>query len=143
MVKKRLFDKFSVIKLKKFGGKKMFTFLVLVLVCITLGSFGQIYIKKGLNEVGGFKLNEILSTKFFTTFLNPNVFLGLSLYVISTVFWLVLLSMGDVSFVYPFIALAYVLTAFLAIFYFNESISATRWIAILIIVGGVFLLMRS
>ena len=94
MVKKRLFDKFSFIKLKKFGGKKMFTFLALVLVCITLGSFGQIYIKKGLNEVDGFKLNEILSRKFFTTFLNPNVFLGLSLYVISTVFWLVLLPFG-------------------------------------------------
>jgi drug/metabolite transporter (DMT)-like permease len=31
----------------------------------------------------------------------------------------------------------------LAKFYFNESISLTRWVAILIIVGGVFLLIKS
>lgn len=143
MVKKRLFDKLGIVKLKKGGGKKMLSFLALVLICVTLGSFGQIYIKKGLNEMGGLKFSEIFSTKVFTTLFNRYVFLGLALYGFASILWLVVLSMGDVSFVYPFISLGYVLTAFLAIFFFNENVSMTRWLAILIIVSGVFLLMRS
>lgn len=124
-------------------GRKMLSFLALILICVTLGGFGQIYIKKGLNEIGGIKFNEIISMRFFSTFLNPNIFLGLTFYVIATVLWLVALSMVEVSFAYPFVSLAYVVTAILAKFYFNESVSTTRWLAILIIVGGVFLLMKS
>ena len=124
-------------------GRKMLSFLALILICVTLGGFGQIYIKKGLNEIGGIKFNEIISMHFFSTFLNPNIFLGLTFYVIATVLWLVALSMVEVSFAYPFVSLAYVVTAILAKFYFNESVSTTRWLAILIIVGGVFLLMKS
>lgn len=121
----------------------MVTFILLVLISVTLGAFGQIYIKKGLNELGGFTLNDILSKKIIYTFLNPSVFFGLLLYVIATVAWFVVLSMSDVSFVYPFVAIGYIITAILARFYFNENITITRWFAILIIVGGVFLLMRS
>ena len=142
-VLKRVSSKKKRISLKKIGGKKMLSFLGIVVVCVVLGSFGQIHLKKGLNEVGGLEFKQILSTHFFTTFSNRNIFFGLLLYVISTVLWLVALSMADVSFVYPFISLAYVITAILSRFYFNEAISTTRWVAILIIVGGVFLLMRS
>ena len=123
--------------------KKMIEIIAMVVVCVSLASFGQIYMKKGLNEVGGIRLNELLSMKIFSTVFNPSVFLGVVLYMLAAVLWLAALSMGNVSFMYPLMAIGYLLTAVLARFYFSESITPLRWLAILAIIGGVLLLMKS
>jgi drug/metabolite transporter (DMT)-like permease len=126
----------------KIGGEKMIELIALVLACVLMASFGQIYMKKGLKEKP-LDLKEILSTKIFSTVFEPNVFLGLTLYVISAIVWLTILSKADVSYVYPMIALGYIVTAFLARLYFNESITTLRWIGMLLILGGVFLIAKS
>ncbi len=123
--------------------------LSLVVICVIMGGFGQIYMKKGLKNTGGIELNEILSKKLISTFLEKNVLLGLILYIFASVLWLVVLSKAEVSYVYPLIALGYIVTAVLAKFYFpmiglpSENITTIRWFGILIILGGVFLVTRS
>jgi drug/metabolite transporter (DMT)-like permease len=124
-------------------GRKMYEFIALILICVAIGSFGQIYMKKGLMNLGGIDLKEILTTKIFSTVFEKNVFTGISLYVIATLLWLVILSKAELSFAYPMIALGYVITAFLARIYFNENITLVRWFGILLILGGVFLTSRS
>jgi hypothetical protein len=130
-------------------GGKMIYILGLVLICVIMGGFGQIYMKKGLKITGGLELSQILSKKLISTFLERNVFTGFVLYVLASVLWLVVLSKAEVSYVYPLIALGYVVTALLAKFYFpligmqSENITYIRWFGILLILGGVFLVTRS
>lgn len=126
----------------KRGKAKMIELIALVLVAVLLASFGQIYMKRGLKEKP-IDIREILSVKIFSTVFEPNVFLGLMLYFISAIIYLTVLSKAEVSYVYPMIAIGYVITAFLARMYFNESITALRWIGILLILGGVFLVAKS
>jgi uncharacterized membrane protein len=130
-------------------GGKMIYILGLVLICVVMGGFGQIYMKKGLKITGGLELNQVLSKKLISTLLERNVFIGFVLYVLASVLWLVVLSKAEVSYVYPLIALGYVVTALLAKFYFpligiqSENITYIRWFGILLILGGVFLVTRS
>lgn len=121
----------------------MIDVLLIVLVCVTMASFGQIHMKKGLKNVGGIELRDILSAKLFSTLFERNVFFGLLLYVIATFLWLTALSKAEVSFLYPLVAIGYIVTAFLARLYFKESITLMRWFGISLIIGGVFLIMRS
>lgn len=122
--------------------KKMIELFALVAVAVLLASFGQVYMKKGLKEKP-LDVREIFSAKIFSTVFEPNVFIGLTLYVVSAVVYLTILSKAEISYVYPMIAIGYVITAFLAKMYFNESITALRWVGILLILGGVFLIAKS
>jgi len=121
----------------------MIDVIVLILICVIMGSFGQIYMKKGLKNLGGISLNEILSVKLFSTVFEIDVFTGLLLYGIATLLWLTVISRADLSFAYPLIALGYVVTAFLARIYFNENITLMRWLGILLVLGGVFLISKT
>jgi len=122
---------------------KMLDIIALILATVMLGSFGQVFMKKGLIDSGGIELRELLTTKLFSIAFQKYVFAGLVLYSITTLLWFVILSKAELSFVYPLIALGYVATAFLAKIYFNENITTMRWIGIIVIILGAVLIMRS
>ncbi|MEM7821630.1 MAG: EamA family transporter [Candidatus Aenigmatarchaeota archaeon] len=124
-------------------GRKMIDVVFLVFVCVILGSFGQVYMKMGLSKTGGIELKELLTKKVLYTMLERHVFIGITLYFISTLLWFVILSKAELSFVYPLIALGYIVTAFLAKHYFAESITPIRWFGILLIIFGASLIIRS
>jgi len=127
----------------KKGGRKMISLIILILIPVLLGSFAQVSMKKGLLDLGGIELKELLSKKLFSTIFQKYVLTGLILYSISTLFWFVVLSKAELSFVYPLIALGYISTALLAKYFFNEAITPLRWLGILLIVAGAFLIIRS
>lgn len=117
--------------------------LLIVSVSVVLGSFGQVFMKKGLTNMGGIKLTELLSPKLFAVISEPSTFAGLVFYVLATMLWFVALSGAQLSYVYPMIALGYVVTAALATHYFGEVVSSTRWFGIALILLGVFFVSRS
>lgn len=121
--------------------KKMFA-LILVSLCIVLGAFGQIAMKQGMDNI---KINDMseLMTNLIKILTTPYVVLGVSLYIVATVFWLGALSSLDVSKMYPLLSLGYVLTAFLAFAFIHETITLTRWSGIAFIVIGAFLILRT
>jgi len=116
--------------------------LILVLISVVLGSFGQIFMKMGLKEKP-IDFTQLASMKLFETLFQKYVFLGIVLYMLAVLLWFAVLSKAELSFAYPLISLAYVLTAFLAIFFFGENITLVRWLGIILILGGVFLITRS
>lgn len=135
-----LFTKVTII----FMMKKMaaINIILLILVSVVLGAFGQISMKKGLKNKP-IQINELVSLKFFSTVFEPNVFLGVVLYIVATLIWLVVLSNAEVSQVYPLIALGYIVTAVFARIYLGENISFLRWLGIILIVAGAVLVVRS
>ena len=132
-----------LILLMKKKGRKMINIVILILISVLLGSFAQVSMKKGLLDLGGIELKEIVTKKLFSVIFQKYVFTGLLLYSISTLFWFVILSKAELSFVYPLIALGYISTALLAKYFFDEVISPLRWLGILLIVAGAFLIIRS
>jgi len=114
--------------------------LMLVSLCVILGVIGQLAMKKGMNIIGAIDLKNIFSTKLFSIIFQKYVFVGIVLYFLSALVWLVVLSQAELSFVYPLISVGYIVTAVLSWFLFNENLTLFRFFGILMICGGVYLI---
>ena len=119
------------------------TVAVLLLIAITLGAFGQIALRKGMaisekqhGSLGspGLAMVPRLVRAIFT----PYVLLGLSLYAISSAFWLVVISPGGwaLSYAYPMIAISYILVVLLSRVFFGDRVEALQWVGILLMCTG-------
>ncbi len=110
--------------------------LGLALFCVMLSSAAQIALKRGMNtpEGSGF------SSTYAHAMSSPMVWLGITLYGLSTLLWLWVLSRLDVSLAYPLVSLGFVLTMSVGVFWLNEPFSWTRVVACGFIVMGVCLL---
>jgi multidrug transporter EmrE-like cation transporter len=121
-----------------------FTTFLLFFTAICLNAVAQLLLKKGASAVG---VIQLTADNWFSTGLNIATQLpiigGLTCYVVSVVFWIVVLSRADVGIAYPMTALGYVLTSIGAWYFLNEPFSMQRIIAVAIIIIGVTLLVRS
>jgi multidrug transporter EmrE-like cation transporter len=119
--------------------------IALTLLCVALTSGAQIALKVGVSGVRMQTLAGSASARGFLlqALLAPMVLLGLTLYVVSTVLWLLVLAKLDVSFAYPFVSLGFVFTALYAFLVLNEPMAAYRVIGIALIVAGVAFVARS
>jgi drug/metabolite transporter (DMT)-like permease len=73
-------------------------------------------------------------------FTNWHLFLGYSLYGLSTAVLIVALKYGELSILYPVIALTYVWVMGLSVIFYNESINAFKLIGLATVVLGVAVL---
>jgi multidrug transporter EmrE-like cation transporter len=118
--------------------------LILVLVPIFIGTFGQIFLKKGMLQVGGFALrNTNMLHKFIEIFLNPWVLAGFVFYFLSSLLWLIALSRIQLSIAYPMLSISYIFVLIASWFLFNEPVTLVRWGGVAVICAGVFLISRS
>lgn len=118
--------------------------LILVLIPILIGAFGQIFLKKGMLQVGGFALrNTNLVHKFIEIFMNPWVLFGFLCYFLSSLLWLIAISRIQLSIAYPMLSISYILVLVASWFLFNEPVTIARWTGVLVICFGVFLISRS
>ncbi|MCD6546929.1 MAG: EamA family transporter, partial [Nanoarchaeota archaeon] len=124
------------------GGKMEAIVLVLVIGAAVMGGFAQVLFKKGMTQLGEITISQAFK-EIFKLFTNHFVFAGLLLYVVSTIIYLTALSRGELSALYPLISISYVVAGGLSVFLLGEKISLTRWIGIITIVIGVFLVVRG
>jgi len=118
--------------------------LIIVGVCIILAATGQIFMKKGVTQLGDDGISSNLNFPgIFRIFLQKNIFVGLSIYMGGMILWLYALSKLDVSLAYPLVSLGYIITAILALVFLKENISTMRWAGIALIVIGSFLITRT
>lgn len=74
---------------------------------------------------------------------SPFIIAGLTLFVVSVLVWLAVLSRVELSVAYPFVGLGFVLTAALAYFVLGERFGVERVLGTLLILAGVVLVARS
>lgn len=112
---------------------------------ILMGASGGILMKHGASQIGHVQIHSIaqLIHYIFKLFTNFPSLAGVLLYFFSAVVWAYLLTKFDISFVQPILALTYVVTPILAIFLLNEHVKPMRWLGILIIIIGVFIVART
>jgi drug/metabolite transporter (DMT)-like permease len=99
--------------------------IALVIIAGMLGSFGPIFFKKGSE----------MSFKYF--YKNYNLIAGIFFYGIGTVLFIPALKGGDLSILYPLIALMYIWVSLLSVKLLGEKMNKFKWIGILLIVIGV------
>ena len=107
----------------------------LVFICTILGAAAQILIKNGVNQMTHFSPMQAIQ--------NLPLIAGYCLYGINTLLLMLALRDGELSMLYPIIALTYVWVTMLSTYYFKEHISLGKLAGIVVIVGGVTVLGKA
>src|SRR4051812_4496029 len=112
---------------------------------IIMGSVGGILMKIGAGQIGRIEINSFaqLVEFLFKLFTNVPSLIGVVLYFSAAIAWSFLLTKLQLSFVQPILALTYVLTPILAIVLLHEHVSPMRWIGVVVIIAGVYVVARS
>jgi len=116
--------------------------LIVLFSAITMGAIGQVLIKTGMNIVRGRSGGDLgpFMKALPRIITNIWVLAGLSIYVLSTVLWLWVLTKIPLSFAYPCISVSYIIIIVAGKFIFREKIDAWKIAAIILILAGVTLL---
>ena len=109
---------------------------LIVACCTLLIAVAQLLIKTGANRLSHAGLIGTL-IGIFTV---PPLFFGYCLYGVFTVLFVYALRHGEVSVLYPIIALGYVWVAILSAVVFHEAMNPLKIVAIAVIVAGVSVL---
>ncbi|MBC8076000.1 MAG: EamA family transporter [Chloroflexales bacterium] len=118
--------------------------LLLILSATLLGVVGQMVLKQGMTQMGPLSVSaEQVPQLVWRMATSPFVVIGLLIYGGGTFFWLIALSRVDLSYVYPFASLSYVLIFFASWALFHEQISLLRVAGMIVICMGVLLVARS
>jgi multidrug transporter EmrE-like cation transporter len=113
---------------------------ILILSAILLNVCGHLFLKTEMNKLGAINLDHLLFN-FTRVFSTPFVLLGLFSYVSSVAMYMVVLSRVDVSYAYPLMmGLGYCLIVLFSWQIFGEPFSSFKWVGIILILVGVFLL---
>jgi uncharacterized membrane protein len=115
--------------------------IVIIIVGVIFAALGQVSWKLGMNQVG--QLSTFNSAAVSGVVLHPYVLLGFVMYGLSTIFWLLALSKKDLSFVYPFISITYILVLVLSSVVLKESIGVNKLVGTLIIIIGLIIIART
>jgi uncharacterized membrane protein len=117
---------------------------LLIAISVVFITAAQLLLKKGLLLIGRYPqdLGEVLSF-FVKAYTNPYVISAVVLTIITALAWILAVARAELSHIYPFMALSYVLVALFSLLMFKEDVTAIRWIGILAICLGVFLISRS
>ncbi|MBS3136255.1 EamA family transporter [Candidatus Woesearchaeota archaeon] len=107
----------------------------LVILATAFGSFGPLFLKKASSGISFHPMKIIR---------NKNLILGISFYAVATVIFIPALKGGDLSLLYPLVALTYVWVSLISMKFLNEKMNRTKWLGIaLILVGVAFIGMGS
>ncbi|WP_032112920.1 SMR family transporter [Candidatus Paracaedibacter symbiosus] len=116
----------------------------IVCICVFLNVASQLLLKMGINSIGHFEINaDNLVTVGLKAAVNPNIIIGLFLFGLSFILWLVVLSRMEVSLAYPLLSMGYIITPFMSYFLLNETFSLSRILGICVIIVGVYIVSRS
>jgi multidrug transporter EmrE-like cation transporter len=111
--------------------------LLVVSVCFAVG--GQLMLKSAMDHVGRIGSAQVgapVQTAARAA-REPRLWAGLSLFGISALFWLVVLSRVPLSVAYPFVGISYIVIVTLSKVVLHEHVPALRWIGVVIVAVGI------
>ncbi len=120
-------------------------FIRLLIASVTLNVTANILLKKGVMSFGGISASKAeLLTSLTKAAFSPFIIGGLVLYGLSFVIWLRVLSFNDLSRAYPiFASVVFLMTTLGSIKFLNEDVSAMRFVGIIVMLAGIFIVARS
>ena len=107
----------------------------LVFICTLLGAAAQVLMKIGGSQLQHFEIARIVT--------DLPLIAGYTLYGINTMLLMLALRDGELSLLYPIIALTYVWVTLLSVFFFHDQVNLTKTVGIVLIMGGVIVVGRA
>ena len=119
--------------------------LAMIIGCILFAAGGNLLLKAGMNQVGSVVETQLSVVQYILqTFAQPTILIGIVLYIVSFVMWLSLLSMMELSAVYPiFVSAAFLIVMAGSAVWFGENVNAMRIIGTLVVALGILIVSRS
>jgi multidrug transporter EmrE-like cation transporter len=113
--------------------------LGLLLVSVSFAVVGQLTLKSAMDSVGRIGKADLgaLGQTVVRAAKEPKLWVGLFLFGISAVFWLVVLSRVRLSVAYPLVGISYIIIVALARFMLHEHVPPLRWVGVAIIAAGI------
>src|SRR5438046_5895340 len=105
----------------------------------------QILLKLGMRNSGGFALDTVGHDplSLIRILLNPFVFVGMLLYVINVFLWFDVLTKSNLSYIYPFLSLAYAAVVIASSLFLGEAFSWQRLLGVGVIIAGVYIVSQA
>jgi len=114
-----------------------------IIVAVIIGVVAQLIIKRGLNAMTTLDLSKNILSSYVTIFTSPLIIFGIAIYFASILLWLYALTIVELSYAYPFLALSYIFVILGSWYFLGEAVSMLRLVGVLIIVFGVLVVARS
>lgn len=123
------------------AGSTLISIAILV-VSVIFATAGQITLKAAMESIGRIGSAQVSDAgqTLLRAFKEPLLWIGLILFGISAIFWLVVLSRVDLSLAYPFVGISYIVVVALARFLFHEQVPGLRWVGVCVIALGIALI---
>ncbi len=109
-------------------------YLVLLAVAV-FAACGDVCLARGMKDFGA--VSSANWHHLFAAVWNPWVLIGICLLMLFLSSYLTALSWADLTYVLPATAMSYVLMALLGKFFLHETVTAWRWLGIVLITAGV------
>jgi drug/metabolite transporter (DMT)-like permease len=118
---------------------------ILLFLMLALGPFGNIALAMGMNRIGSLDLSTApaFCASFRHVVGSPMIWTGTVCLAGCLICYMLVLSLADYSFVFPFTGMTYAVVPLLGYFFLHENVSAARWSGIVLIFLGVFLIHRT
>lgn len=118
--------------------------LTIILVTVSLSAFAQLALKVGVSSPAMESAMKSGGMELFTsTITSPLIWVGLTIYGLSVVMWLWVLSKVELSVAYPFVGVSFLLTMVFGVFLLNEAVTPTRIFGTIFIVMGCVMVART
>ncbi len=128
----------------KAARKKKLLLISPVLISVALGIVGQLILKRGMSDLGPVSLTEhSIIEIMWSIATNLFVIVGMVIFAVSVLFWLVGLSRVELSYAYPFLSLSYVAILAASFLLLGETISPLRLGGVVLVCAGVILVAAS
>lgn len=120
-------------------------FFQLLLISVTANVTANILLKKGVTAFGGISgIKANLIPELIKAATTPYLWIGLTLYGLSFLIWLRVLSFNDLSRAYPiFATIVFTMTTIGSARFLNEDVSLTRIVGIAVMLGGIYIVART
>jgi drug/metabolite transporter (DMT)-like permease len=105
--------------------------IILVLFGSFIGSFGAVFLKLGAEHLKG-GLARLVTNYWLA--------IGIALYLLSSVFYMMGLAQGEVTVLYPMVSLGYIFAILWARLFFKEPFTKAKIGGLLMIIFGVALI---
>jgi len=117
-----------------------FKTIIMILLMVTFGPLGNTLLSKGMKRVGAVTFHSLpdLPHIFFQIFTSGVIWLGMGCLLLFFLSYMLVLSWADYSYVQPASSFSYGVVALWGHFLLHETVTPTRWLGVLIICAGVF-----
>jgi uncharacterized membrane protein len=112
----------------------------MVLLMVVCANTGDLMLARGMKQIGNVVISVSgLQHALWMTIQNTSIWIGIAFLIGFTLCYMTAVSWADYSFVMPAGAFGYAIQTMLAIVVLHETVSAQRWIGVVLICAGVLL----